>query len=166
MTHEQYDQMPDSIQIRECRVSIDRPGFRSIITTLVTSLTDTMYAPKDELGWLYGQRWVAELNLAALKTVLKMEHVRAKTPQMVRREIWATLLAYNLIRKLIGEAAHQNGLLAREISFKGTVQYLNAFRPLWQTSPEVNRSSIIQTLLFLISKMREQTVQEGLNLGR
>jgi hypothetical protein len=135
-------------------VTIDRPGFRPLTTTLITTLLDRRYADKNELGWLYGQRWTAELNLAALKTVLKMEFIRAKTPEMVRKEIWASLLAYNMIRKLIGEAAYQYGLMPREISFKGAVQNLNAFRPLWVNPAIADRARIMQTLLLLISKNR------------
>lgn len=153
MDEETYKQIPDSIQIRESIVSIERPGFRTITTTLVTTLLDPNYAHKTELGWLYGQRWAAELNLAAIKTVLKMEHIRAKTPSIVRKEIWATLLAYNLIRRLMGEAAYRYDLLPREISFKGTVQHLNAFRPLWAV-PGAASQATLSTLLSLISKMR------------
>jgi hypothetical protein len=154
MSPEQYAEMPNFIQVRECTVTSDRPGFRSTSITLVTSLLDSNYAPKEELGWLYSQRWAAELNLAAVKTVLKMEHLRSKTPEMVRKEIWATLLAYNLIRKLIGEAAYQHGLLPREISFKGAVQNLNAFRPLWSILGLNAAGELIQILLLLIAKRR------------
>jgi len=122
--------------------------------TLVTTLLKPKNAPKEELAWLYSQRWRAELNFAAIKTVLKMEHIRAKTPEMVRKEIWATLLAYNLIRKLIGEAAYQFNLLPYEISFKGTVQHFNAFRPLWLNSTVAREINIIQELLNLISRLR------------
>jgi hypothetical protein len=154
MSQEVYDQMPSSIQVRECKVTVDRPGFRSTSITLVTSLLDSHYAPKEELGWLYSQRWVAELNLEAIKTVLKMEHLRSKTPEMVRKEIWATLLAYNLIRKLIGEAAYKHSLIPREISFKGAVQNLNAFRPFWSIPGITADGKLFQTLLLLISKRR------------
>jgi len=154
MSKDLYDQIPDSIQIRECTIIIEQPGFRATKMTLVTTLLEPKNAPKEELAWLYTQRWRAELNFAAIKTVLKMEHIRAKTPSMVRKEIWATLLAYNLIRKLIGEAAYQFNLLPHEISFKGTVQHFNAFLPLW-LNPVVNRElNILQELLNLISKLR------------
>jgi hypothetical protein len=153
MNRELYNQMPDSIQIRECAVDIERPGFRVITVVLVTTLIDSNYAPKAELGWLYGQRWAAELNLAAIKTVLKMEHILAKTPAMVRKEVWATLLAYNLMRKLIGEAAYRNDILPCEVSFKGAVQHLNAFRHLW-SSPAVAGQEIMNILLHLISRIR------------
>src|SRR5690606_22634372 len=87
------------------------------------------------------------------KTVLKMEHIRAKTPVMVRKEIWATLLAYNLIRKLMGESAYRNDVLPHEISFKGAVQHLNAFRPLWAL-PSTPGKDVTNALLTLISKLR------------
>lgn len=153
MAWELYDQMPDSIQVRECTVTIERPGFKAKTVVLVTTLIDSVYAPKAELCWLYGQRWAAELNLAAIKTVLKMEHIRAKTPVMVRKEIWATLLAYNLIRKLMGESAYRNDVLPHEISFKGAVQHLNAFRPLWAL-PSTPGKDVTNALLTLISKLR------------
>lgn len=153
MDKELYDQMPCSIQIRECKVNLEKPGFRTRTQVLVTTLKDSDEVPEAELAWLYELRWNAELNLAAIKTVLKMEHIRAKTPSMVRKEVWATLLAYNLIRKLIGEAAYRNDILPREISFKGTVQHLNAFRPLWAL-PTVPGKEIINALLSLIAKIR------------
>lgn len=154
MSKELYDQMPDSIRIRECTITIEQTGFRSTKMTLVTTLLEPKSAPKEELAWLYSQRWRAELNLAAIKTVLKMEHIRAKTPSMVRKEIWATLLAYNLIRKLIGEAAYQFNILPHEISFKGTVQHFNAFRPLWLNPSATCEVVLIQEFLNLISRLR------------
>ena len=154
MSDEEYDQMPNSVQVRECTISIHRPGFRSIKCSLVTTLINPEYASSKELGWLYSRRWAAELNLAAIKTVLKMEHLRSKTPEMVCKEIWTTLLAYNLIRKIMGEAAYQHHVLPHEISFKSAVQHLNAFRPLWSV-PGVNTDgSMIQKLLVLIVKRK------------
>ena len=73
---------------------------------------------------------------------------------MVRKEIWATLLVYNLIRKLIGEAGHRNGHLPHEISFKGAVQHLNAFRILWSLNFVKNKRRIMDILLELISGLK------------
>jgi putative transposase len=154
MTQEEYDNLPDIVRIRECVVVIDRKGFRSKSVVLVGTLLDTNYAPKQELGWLYSQRWSAELNLRDLKSTLKMEHLRSKTPQMVRKEIWTTFLAYNLIRKLIMLSAHQHGMLPREISFKGTVQHVNAFRVFTEIFNKPLKKKLLSTLLTLISKMK------------
>lgn len=59
-----------------------------------------------------------------------MDVLRCKTPELVRKEIWTHILAYNLIRTIIAQAASQHELQPREISFKGTVQTLEAFQPL------------------------------------
>ena len=59
-----------------------------------------------------------------------MDLLRCKTPKLVRKEIWTHVLAYNLIRTIMAQAAAQHGLLPRSISFKGTLQILEAFQPL------------------------------------
>ena len=52
------------------------------------------------------------------------------TPELVRKEIWTHILAYNLIRTVIAQAAAKHHVAPRTISFKGAVQTLEAFRPL------------------------------------
>jgi len=153
MSKEIYDQFPDSIQVRELIVTIERPGFRPVTQVLVTTLIDPNVASKQELGWLYRQRWYVELSLGAIKTTLKMDHIRGKTPKMVRREVMATLLAYNLIRKIICESAYRYDLIPWEISVKSTIQHLNAFAALWRNSSKTNEKAF-DILLKLISKMR------------
>jgi IS4 transposase len=153
MSKEIYDKFPDSIQVRELVVTVERPGFRPVTLILVTTLLDPKFASKQDLGWLYGQRWYVELSLGAIKTTLKMDHIRGKTPIMVRKEIWTTLLAYNLIRKIICESAYRYDLIPWEISVKGTIQHLNAFGALWKHSNQNNKKSL-DILLLLISKMR------------
>jgi hypothetical protein len=59
-----------------------------------------------------------------------MDLLRCKTPELVRKEIWAHVLAYNLIRTVMAQAASREGVEPRSISFKATLQVLEAFRPL------------------------------------
>ena len=59
---------------------------------------------------------------------MKMDILRCKTPEMVRKEIWAHLLAYNLVRKVMAQAAEAHQLTPRQISFAGAMQTLNEFR--------------------------------------
>jgi hypothetical protein len=63
-----------------------------------------------------------ELDLRNIKTTLGMETLSCKTPQMCEKEFWAYLLAYNLIRLLMAEAALQAEVLPRQLSFKHTLQ--------------------------------------------
>jgi hypothetical protein len=80
------------------------------------------------LGRHYG--WQTELDLRSIKVVLQMDLLRCKTPEMVRKEVWAHVLAYNLIRTVMAQAAAEHDIEPRSISFKATLQVLEAFRPL------------------------------------
>ena len=127
---ETYAALPDAMTVRECRVRIDQPGFRVRCLVLATTLLDAEAFTKDDLAQLYRSRWSAELDLRTLKTTLQMEMLRCKTPELVRKEIWTHILAYNLIRTIMAQAATKHGLQPRTISFKGAVQTLAAFQPL------------------------------------
>jgi putative transposase len=121
------ERLPDVIQIRHLRYSVEQPGFRTRVITLATTLLDARLYSADELANLYRCRWQAELNLRSLKTHLQMEHLRAKKPGTVRKEFYTHLLAYNLIRGTILEAAAAAGVAPHQLSFKGALQSLNAF---------------------------------------
>ncbi len=122
--------MPRYVTVREARIYIKQPGFRTKAITIVTTLLDPMEYTKEDLADLYLQRWNNELDLRSIKSEMGMECLRCKTPELVRKEIWTHVLAYNLIRTIIAQAASQHALLPRTISFKGTLQTLEAFQPL------------------------------------
>ena len=84
---------------------------------VVTTLTDHHEYPAKEIGILYGYRWHAELDIFSIKQTLNLNHMRCKSPDMIRREFWVTLLAYNLVRLVCGQAAFVHNKLARQMSF-------------------------------------------------
>src|SRR5947199_8811949 len=104
-------------------------GFRPRVVLVATTLLDAQGHPKEDWAWLYRARWHAELDLRSLKQTLQMDVLRCKTPELVRKELWAHVLTYNLIRTIIAQAASQHGVEPRAISFKGAVQTLEAFQP-------------------------------------
>ena len=122
MDQETYDRMPGSICVREVEVHVNQPGFRTESLVVVSTLTDASKYTKEDLAELYHKRWLAELDIRAVKISLGMDVLRCKTPQMVRREIWTGLLAYNLIRKTILEAAKQSRCSPRQLSFTAALQ--------------------------------------------
>ena len=77
---------------------------------------------------LYSQRWQVEVDLRSIKAVMGMDILRAKTALMVDKEIAAHLLAYNLVRGLMARSASAVQVMARALSFKGTLQLLLAFQ--------------------------------------
>ena len=127
---QEYNALPDAITVREVPFRVEQAGFRTRSVVVVTTLLDPEQANKEELASLYRARWNNELDLRSIKVVLQMDLLRCKTPDLVRKEVWAHVLAYNLIRTVMAQAAAREGVPPRSISFKATLQVLEAFRPL------------------------------------
>jgi hypothetical protein len=125
-----YEALPAELEVREVRLSVSIPGFRVQQMTIATSLTDAEAYSLADLTALYRERWHAELDLRSLKQTLQMDVLRCKTPDLVRKEIWTHLLAYNLVRTVMAQAAVVHQRPPRTISFKGALQTLTAFQPL------------------------------------
>jgi hypothetical protein len=124
-----YAALPESLTVRECRVRVEQPGFRVQTLIVATTLLDANEFTRDELAGLYRARWNAELDLRSLKQTLQMDVLRCKTPELVRKELWTHILAYNLIRTIMAQAAIRHSIEPRSISFKGALQMLEAFQP-------------------------------------
>ena len=154
---ETYDTLPEFLTMRETYVKVKQPGFRTKNIIVVTTLLDTDEFTKSDLAQLYRDRWNAELDLRNLKQTMRMEILRCKTPELVRKEIWTHILAYNLIRTIIAQAAIKHGLDPRTVSFKGAVQTLEAFQPVIAIQGQHDsafRMHIYQQLLDAIASHR------------
>ena len=126
MDQETYESMPKSMTLRQIEVHVNQPGFRVESFIAVTTLTDAKKYPKEEIAELYHKRWLVELDIRAIKVTMGMDVLRCKTPQMVRKEMWTCLLAYNLIRKTMLQAAAKSGLSPRQLSFTTALQTVAA----------------------------------------
>lgn len=135
MTAEQYAALPQTLTIREFRYRIVRKGYRTHTIVVATTLLDAELFPPQEIAALYRLRWDAEINLRSLKTMMHMDVLRCQSPEMVRKEIWAHLLAYNLIRTVIMQAAARQEKHPRQISFTRAMRTLEAFRPAIASMP-------------------------------
>lgn len=150
-----YASIPKTMVLRELRFNVFQPGYRTKALTIVTTLTDPEAFSAEDLAELYAFRWNSELDIRAIKQSLHLDHARCQTPEMVRKEVWTTLLGYNLVRTTAAAAAVLHGRQPRQISFTGTCQHL---LPVWlmlstnAVSPEcVLRLS--QTLLQRIAQV-------------
>ena len=117
MSDDEYEKLPSSLQVRELSVNGQ---------VYVTTLIDDKKYHKNEIALLYQERWEIELDLRTIKTDMKMEMLRCKTPEMVKKEINVHFLAYNLIRTNIAQSAIRHNTLPRSISFKAAAQLLDA----------------------------------------
>jgi Transposase DDE domain len=129
VNRETFHALPDFVTVREAKIQIKQRGFRTKSIVVVTTLLDPREVTKADLGALYLARWNNELDLRAIKSTMQMDELRCKTPEMVHKEIWAHVLAYNLIRTVMAQAASKHDLLPRTISFKAAIQTLEAFQP-------------------------------------
>ena len=143
---EMYDTLPESLTIREVRVRVAQPGFRTETLIVATTLLDADEFTNYDLAQLYRARWNAELDLRSLKQTLQMDALRCKTPELVRKEIWTHILAYNLVRTIIAQAAVKHGIEPRTISFKGAIQTLEAFQPV--IAIQCRRNAVFRTQLY------------------
>ena len=124
-----WEALPETLLLRQIKVSVNQPGFRTQGFYIITTLLDAKAYTADALADLYFQRWDVELFFRDIKTTMGMDILRCKTPDMVRKEIVMHLIAYNCIRYLMIEAAQQANEQVRRISFKGSVQALRQWEP-------------------------------------
>jgi hypothetical protein len=149
MSQEDYDQAPSTLTVREFQA-----GGKIMVTTFLCAKD----VPKSSLKVLYRRRWNVELDLRNIKTTLGMEQLRCKTPAMAIKELWVYLLAYNLIRLLMAQAALLADQVPRQLSFKHTVQIWGSWQ---QRGGGTHDAVVIRALLVLIAEPRV-----GLRPGR
>jgi hypothetical protein len=126
MDEETYAKIPEQLVLREIRYNIVERGRRTRTIDVITTLVDADEYSKEDIAELYGFRWNSELDIRSIKSNLNLGHVRCKSPEMVRREVWTTLLGYNLIRTTAAGAALLHEKQPRQISFTSTCQYVLA----------------------------------------
>jgi hypothetical protein len=124
MDEQTYRNIRKTITLREVKLTISQPGFRTKSLIVITTLTDAQKFSTSDIADLYGFRWNVELDIRSIKSNLNLDHVRCKSPAMVRRELWTTLLAYNLIRSTSAAAAMLHQVQPRTISFTSCVQFV------------------------------------------
>jgi hypothetical protein len=153
MAGKQYRTYPKTLLMRQ--VSVDardrdnRVEQFKVITTILDASIDG-----GQIGDLYERRWEGEVDIRSIKSTMKMDVLRCKTPEMVCKEIWAHLLAYNLLRTVMAVAAAENGIEPRQVSFKGAKQAVMAFAPKIEVTRSERRALLIDAMLTTIAYHR------------
>lgn len=119
-----YATMPESLEVRLVESVNEQPGQRTEKITIATTLLDHCLYDAPWLAGIYRGRWRVELDLRAIKVTLGMDILRAKTPEMVRTELWSCLLVYNLLRESMLQAAMTRGRTCRSLSLTSTLQMI------------------------------------------
>ena len=107
--------------------SLYRKGYRVRQVTVVTTLLDPQRYPAQEILEAYLRRWRLEMCLDDIKTTLRMEMLRCHSPRMCQKEVYTRLIAHNLIRCTMAQAAAQHHVPLEQISFKGSLDAVRQF---------------------------------------
>ena len=124
LDQETYDRLPEMLSVREMKFAVRERGFRTQSMVVVTTLRDDQEVSREDLADLYRQRWHAELDLRSLKSTMALDVLRCLTPEMVHTELWMGLLAYNLVRHSLLQAAAAAEVSPRQLSFCAGMQFL------------------------------------------
>lgn len=119
--------LPAEMTLRAVKGRCYQKGFRARQVTLVTTLLDPRDYPAAEILQAYLRRWRLEMCLDDLKTTLKMDTLRGRTPAMARKELQLRLLAHNLVRCTLAQAATEHTVTLERLSFKGTLDALRQY---------------------------------------
>jgi Transposase DDE domain len=153
MPGERYRRYPKSLMMRQVSVDARDKNNRvkqfKVITTILDASVDGQ-----QIGNLYERRWCGEVDIRSIKSTMQMDVLRCKTPEMVRKEIWAHLLAYNLLRTVMAVAAAESGIEPRQVSFKGAKQAVTAFAPKLEGARPKDRARLIDDLLAVVAYRR------------
>jgi hypothetical protein len=153
MTREKYRSYPEELVMRRVKVDARDQNNRVEQFEVITTILDVSIDGK-QIGGLYEHRWEGEVDLRSIKSTMQMDVLRCRTPEMIHKEIWTHMLAYNLLRTVMAVAAHENNLEPRQVSFKGAKQAVTAFAPKIEAAPPARRGTLIDALLTMIAYHR------------
>src|SRR3954469_249852 len=153
MTGEQYRRYPKELLMRQVTVDARDANNRAERFKVATTILDASI-DGEQIGGLYERRWSGEIDIRAIKVTMQMDVLRCKTPEMVEKEIWAHLLAYNLLRTVMAMAAAEVGIEPRCVSFTGAKQAVTAFAPKLEAARPEDRPALIDALLAVIAYHR------------
>lgn len=117
-------ELPETLPLREIQFVCHIRGFRSKSIRLITTLLDPVLYPKKQFIKLYARRWEMELRLRDIKTTMRLDKLTCKTPAGCRKELLMGVMAYNLIRTVLLDAARRFPVLVSRISFAGALHRL------------------------------------------
>jgi len=155
MTDEQWQALPETILVREITYDVPIADFRTKSIIVATTLLDPVAYPTAEFAQLFRRRWQVELYLRDIKTSLRMDVLRCKSPKMIEKELLMHVIAYNLIRGLMLEAAEVHAVSPDQLSFKGALTFVRTWAPMIASQSDPGNIDRLQkSLLHYIARMR------------
>jgi len=156
---EEFDRLPDLLEVRLIRLKVQTEGFRTRTIVVVTTLLDPKLYPADAIRALYAERWNVELHFHQIKTLMALDILRCKTPELIEKELAIHLIAYNLVRVLMQRSAHLYDFSPARLSFKGTLDTARHFAEVIHAasgSPRKQQRLIDEMLALIASDLLPQ----------
>jgi hypothetical protein len=153
MTGEQYRSYPESLTMRQVSVDARDRNNRAEQFKVITTILDASIGG-EQIGAVYERRWDGEVDIRSIQVTMHMDILRCKRPAMVEKEIWAHLLAYNLLRTVMAVAANESHVEPRAISFKGAKQVVTAFAPKLEAAQPEQRAGLVAAMLKAVAYHR------------
>jgi hypothetical protein len=151
LSQEEFDALPESLQLRHIRLAVNVKGFRTRNIILVTTLLDPEAYPAEAIAKLYLQRWSVELHFREIKILLGLDILSCLSPEMIQKELIMHVIAYNLVRALMQHAAICHHVDLDSLSFKGTLDTLRHFADVMQASHgKPRKQAALLDAMFLI----------------
>ena len=152
MTPAQRLGLPATLTLRAVRGSLYQKGYRVRQVTVITTLLDAQLYPVRQILQAYLRRWRLEMCLDDLKTTLGMESLRNRSPNMAQQELHLRLIAHNLVRCTMAQAATVHSVPLERISFKGSVDALRQFsQAMAQARSKAKRQELWTQLLRILA---------------
>lgn len=158
MSLEQWQALPETMLLRVIRAAFRETKGRLKSATLITTLLDAKAYPAAEILEAYRRRWRMEMGFDDIKTSMKMETLRGRTPDMVRKELCAGIVAHNLIRCTMMESASLHEVPVERMSFKGSLDALrHTSQAMAMVRGQAKKQELWQELLAMLAR---DTVRE------
>jgi hypothetical protein len=162
ITTPKWKEMPEELLLRQITFTVDRPGFRPSVITVVTTLIDPVAYPTEKIKTMYLRRWQIEVSFRDLKSTMGIEILRCKTPEMILKEIWMNLIAYNALCYLQVQTAIHKKIDRFRLSFKGCLEVLrtweNRFRQT-STAPRALQQKVFDHMSAILLPIRPDRVE-------
>jgi len=149
----QWTGLPAQLTLRAVKGSLYTKGFRVRQVTVITTLVDAELYPPQEILQAYLRRWRLEMCLDDLKTTLHMDLLRSRSPEMAQKEVYTRLIAHNLVRCTMAQAATQHAVPLDRMSFKGSLDALRQFsQAMAQARSKKKRQALWAELLQILAR--------------
>jgi len=139
--------LPEKVRVRIFKAAWRTPSGEKVTEWSVTSLQDARRFKPAQLAALYHKRWQVETSFLEFKQTFHADVLRSKTVGNIEKEFLAHILAYQLVRRVMVQAARKHHQKPCEISFTQATRWVLVFSALMRAAPTAHPPALYQCLL-------------------